>query len=102
MKPEDIYHLSLAAVGCALLGTVLLAFALSRWMSAISLSLTALEEFKDTYLAGGDVLSITGTKKHRAAAAINAQCLTYAGLFLVIAASVFQLIALCNANPTTP
>jgi ABC-type multidrug transport system permease subunit len=96
MNQEDLYSLSLAAVLCGLLGTIVLAFALSKWMAAVSLSLTTLEAYKDT---NGHV-NAKGADKHRSSAAKYSQILTYAGLVLIILASALQVIALYfSAHP---
>ena len=94
MKSEDIYNLSLASVVCGLLGTFLLAVSLSRWMRAISLSLDAREQFKDTILSSGNIINVTGADKHRSKAATWSKWFTYIGLFLIVVASVCQVIVL--------
>jgi hypothetical protein len=102
MSPHQIYCLSVASVACALFGTVLLAFALSRWMSAISLSLLALEVFRDAIVTNGPLPNITGTDRHRAAAVTCSKYLTYGGLFLIVSASVLQIIALWFSDASSP
>ena len=101
MSPHQIYCLSIASVACALFGTVLLAFALSRWMGAISLSLLALEVFRDAIVTGNTLPNITGTDRHRANAVRWSQYYTYGGLFLIVCASILQVIVLLNSNTPT-
>ena len=98
MKPEDIYYTSLASVVCGLLGTVLLAFSLSLWMRAISCSLNALEAFKDTFLAGKPVLNVINMDTHRLSGAKRSQLSTYGGLFMIVIASILQVILLYYAS----
>jgi len=101
MSPHQIYCLSIASVACALIGTVLLAFALSRWMGAISLSLLALEVFRDAVVTRNTLPNITGTDRHRANAVRWSKYLTYGGLFLIVCASILQVIVLLNSNTPT-
>lgn len=101
MSPNQIYCLSIASVACALIGTVLLAFALSRWMGAISLSLLALEVFRDAVVTRNTLPNITGTDRHRANAVRWSKYLTYGGLFLIVCASILQVIVLLNSNTPT-
>ena len=102
MTPETQFYLSLASVVCGLLGTILLAFALSRWMAAVSLSLTALEAFKSTLLKGNMTLDVRGADKHRNKGASRSTTLTYFGLLLIGIASLLQIYVLCSTRPTPP
>jgi hypothetical protein len=51
---------SLTIIGLSLntLGSFVLAFALNKTTKMLDTSITVLEHFKDTYLAGSDVLSL--------------------------------------------
>ncbi len=102
MAPETQFYLSLASVVCALLGTILLAFALSRWMAAVSLSLTALEAFKSTLLQGNMTLDVRGADKHRTRGASRSTALTYFGLILIGVASLLQIYVLCAKRSAPP
>jgi hypothetical protein len=75
------------------IGAVLLAFALNRTTKMLDTSITALEHFKDTYLGGGDVLSITGMEIHRAKALKRSKCLTTIGLLLLIIGFLLQIMS---------
>ncbi len=102
MAPETQFYLSLASVVCGLLGTIFLAFALSRWMAAVSLSLTALEAFKSNLLNGNMTLDVRGADKHRTKGASRSTALTYIGLLLMGVASLIQIYVLCCTRSAPP
>ena len=92
----------MTAIGFGLVGTILLAVALSKWMRAISVSLNALETFKDTFINGGDIINPTGADKHRSDAAKNAATMTYLGLLFIIVSSVCQILVVYFSGMANP
>lgn len=93
--------LSLSGLTLNTIGSVFLAFALNKTTKMLGTSITALEHFKDTYLSGGDVLSITGMDAQRNKALKNSRSLTNIGLTLLILGFVLQIISL-TTNQTSP
>jgi hypothetical protein len=93
--------LTLSGLTLNTIGSVFLAFSLNKTTKMLDTSITALENFKDTYLSGGDVLSITGMDTHRKKALKNSKIVTNIGLTLLILGFVLQIISL-TTNQTSP
>jgi len=84
--------LSIIGLTLNMVGSIFLAYSLNKTTKGLDNSITALEYFKDTYLAGGNVLSITGMDKHRKKDIKNFQMLTSIGLVLLIIGFALQLL----------
>jgi hypothetical protein len=93
--------LTLAGLTLNTVGSIFLAFALNKTTKMLDTSITALEHFKDTYLSGGDVLSITGMDSHRNKALKKSRRLTNIGLTLLVLGFVLQIISL-STYQTSP
>ena len=83
------------------LGSIILAFSLNKVTKMLNTSITALENFKYSYLSGGDVFSFTGMDKHRNKALKISRYMTNIGLILLILGFVLQIISL-TINQTSP
>lgn len=76
------------------IGGIILAYSLNRTTKMLDLSITAMEHFRDTFLAGGDILAIQGMDNHRKRALKNSKDLTLAGVILLIVGFILQLLTL--------
>jgi hypothetical protein len=75
-----------------LFGTIVLTFSISSYMHALSCSVLALEEFKDTYLSGGHIMNFTGLDRIRIKSQKKSKAWTYIGVMMVIASVAAQIM----------
>lgn len=76
------------------IGSIVLAYSLSKTINMLDVSITALEHFKDSVTDGGDIVSFRGLETHRKNGFRNSKLLTLIGLFLIISGFVLQLLPL--------
>lgn len=92
MKTFDYY--AIIGLSINIIGSVFLAISLNSIIKAYNSSITALEHFKDTFLGGKDVVSLTGFEKHRKNALKNNKTLTGIGLVMLIIGFILQLLSI--------
>jgi hypothetical protein len=87
---------NLAAAGLILntIGSILLATSLNSTLQMLDVSIRALEVFKDSLLAEGDIASIENLDKNRERAKKNDRNFLVIGLLMVIIGFILQLLAL--------
>ena len=76
------------------IGSIVLAFTLTKTIKIFDTSITALELFKDTYLSKENVISLTGMDSHRKNVKKKSSLYTKVGLAFLIIGFILQIVAL--------
>lgn len=87
-----ISTLNILGLSAGIIGTIILAISLGRFLKALRLAVTAHEIFIESSLRGGNIVQITGTDLHIARGSKNAASLTVTGLVLVVIGFTLQLL----------
>jgi uncharacterized protein YybS (DUF2232 family) len=81
------------------IGSIILAFSLSRTINMLNASVNALECFKDTFLGNGDIISFIGLDEKRKKVLKIAKAWTVAGVVILILGFVLQMIGVILHKP---
>jgi len=86
--------LNVVGLSVSIIGSIILAVSLNKFLKMIDSSILALELFRETFLSNGNVVQITGMEKHRNHTKTKAARNTLIGLVLIILGFVCQLLSM--------